>query len=331
MKPWLLLPPKLAHDLSPVALRIYSLFRHGPTPAWKPFVWKNIIFKNRLGLAGGVDKNAELLPVWSKIGCGFVEIGTVTPEEQKPNSGKILDRSLEDLALWNQMGFPSAGADDVYYNLQHQQENKLPPVFVNIGKNRATGNENAAADYILLLERFYNLADAFVINISSPNTSGLRELAKPANLKNFLTPLLSARNSLKNHFGLEKPVLLKLSPDLDDDAFKSIIDTCLDNSVDGFVLTNTTLARTTRKNFPLLGGVSGKPLQDLSKKALQIVSNHLGPGKQNKLLISVGGVMTAEDVFERIELGADLVEVYTALIFNGPQFFREVAQKINGN
>lgn len=330
MKPWLLLPPKLAHDLGPLALQLYSLFQQGPTPAWKSFVWKNIVFKNRLGLAGGVDKDAELLHVWSKIGCGFIEIGTITPEAQQPNPGKILDRSLEDLALWNQMGFPSAGADEVFYNFKRQHKDGLPPVFVNIGKNRSTTNENAAADYILLLERFYTMADAFVVNISSPNTSGLRELAKPENLKTFLSPLLSARNSLKNHFALEKPILLKLSPDLDEDALRSIVDTCLEQFVDGFVLTNTTLSRSTRKNFPLQGGVSGKPLQDLSKKALQIVCKHLGPEKQNKLLISVGGVMTAEDVFERIELGADLVEVYTALIFNGPQFFREVAQKING-
>ena len=330
MKPWLLLPPKLAHDLSPLALQIYSLIQQGPTPAWKSFVWKNIVFKNRLGLAGGVDKDADLLTVWSKIGCGFIEIGTVTPEMQKPNPGKILDRSLEDLALWNQMGFPSAGAEEVFYNLSRHQESGLPPVFVNIGKNRSTTIENATSDYISLLQRFYSVADAFVVNISSPNTSGLRELAKPENLKIFLAPLLSARNSLKNHLGLEKPVLLKLSPDLDDDSFKSIIDTCLQHSVDGFVLTNTTLARTTRKNFPLQGGISGKPLQDLSKKALQIVCSHLGAEKSKKLVISVGGVMTAEDVFERIDMGADLVEVYTALIFQGPHFFREVAQKFNG-
>lgn len=330
MKPWLSLSPQLAHDLSPIALQIYSLFKQESPPTWQPFVWKNIVFKNRLGLAGGVDKNGDLLNVWPKIGCGFVEIGTVTPEAQNPNSGKILDRSSIDLALWNQMGFPSAGAEDVFYNLKTFKEGSSLPVLINIGKNRTTTNENAALDYILLLEKFYSITDAFVVNISSPNTMGLRELSKAQNLNVFLKPILSARKNLQMHFGFEKPMLLKLSPDLEADDFKIIIDICLKNEIDGFVLTNTTLSRTTQKKFPLQGGVSGKPLQDLSKKALQIVCNHLGPEKEKKLLISVGGVMTAEDVFERIEMGANLVEVYTALIFQGPQFFRKVAQKING-
>ena len=330
MKPWLTLSPQLAHDLSPLALHLFSFFTKGKTPVWKSFVWKNIVFKNRLGIAGGVDKNGDLLNVWSKLGCGFVEIGTVTPQVQKSNSGKILDRSLADLALWNQMGFPSAGADDVYYNIKSFKETSSLPVFVNIGKNRITTNKNAALDYIILLERFYSMADAFVVNISSPNTEGLRDLAKAHSLNDFLNPLRLARKNLQTHFNFEKPVLLKLSPDLEMDDFKTIIDTCLENEIDGFVLTNTTLSRTTQKKFPLQGGVSGKPLQDLSKKALQIAGKHLGSEKGKKLLISVGGVMTAEDVFERIELGADLVEVYTTLTFQGPQFFRKVAQKING-
>ena len=331
MKPWLLLSPQLAHDLSPYALQLFSLLNKRPTPAWKSFVWKNIVFKNRLGLAGGVDKDADLLSVWSAIGCGFVEIGTVTPEPQKSNSGKILDRSLADQALWNKMGFPSAGAEDVYFNLKKfKDENSSLPVFVNIGKNRTTENAKAAQDYVQLLQRFYVLADAFVVNISSPNTSGLRDLARPDNLRSFLNPILEARSILAEKFQSEKPVLLKLSPDLESDDLKMILDTCVEKKIDGFVLTNTTLSRPTQKKFPIEGGVSGKPLQDLSKKALQVVCGHLGTEKGKKLVISVGGVMTAEDVFERIELGADLVEVYSALIFEGPQFFRKVAQSLNG-
>lgn len=331
MKPWLLLSPKLAHDLSPLALQLYSLFQQGPVPTWKSYIWKNIVFKNRLGLAGGVDKNADLLPTWARLGCGFVEIGTVTPQAQKPNSGKILDRSFSDQALWNRMGFPSAGADEVFFNLKEfKSETPALPILVNIGKNRETTNETAAEDYINLIQRFYSLADAFVINISSPNTAGLRELAKPDNLKKFLDPLLTARKQLHLEFNIEKPVLLKLSPDLEPDDFKAILDTSIEKKIDGFVLTNTTLARSTQKTFPVQGGISGQPLRDLSKKALQIVCSHLGQEKENNLIISVGGVMTADDVFERIEMGAHLVEVYTALIFKGPHFFREVAQQING-
>lgn len=330
MKPWLYIPPQLAHDLSPLALKLYSLFNSAPTPAWKSFAWKNIVFKNRLGLAGGVDKNGDLLNVWNDIGCGFVEIGTVTPEFQKPNPGKILDRSIEDQALWNKMGFPSVGASEVFYNIKNFKDHSKLPVFVNIGKNRTTANEDAYIDYVTLLERFYLYADAFVVNISSPNTSGLRELAKPENLNQFLKPILKARLALNQEGHSDKPILLKLSPDLEADDIKRIVDTSVENDLDGFVLTNTTLSRTTQKQFPAEGGVSGKPLQELSKKALRTVLSQLNSEKSKKLVISVGGVMTADDVFERIDMGADLVEIYTALIFKGPQFFREVAEQFNG-
>ncbi len=328
--PWLLLPAQLAHDLSPIGLQLYSLFQNAPTPTWKSFVWKNIVFKNRLGLAGGVDKNADLINVWGPIGCGFMEIGTVVPQPQKPNPGKTLVRSLKDLALWNQMGFPSAGAEDVYHNLKDYKQNSSLPVFINIGKNRATANEFASADYVTLLEKFYGVADAFVVNISSPNTQGLRDLAKAENLKKFLEPILRSRFELTENTGSEKPILLKLSPDMDSDDLKTVIDTCMKKKLDGFVLTNTTLQRKTLESFPQTGGVSGKPLQDLSKKSLQIVCNHLGKDKSKNLIISAGGVMTPEDVFERIEMGADLIEVYTALVFQGPGFFKEVARKFYG-
>ncbi len=323
MKPWLWLPAKLAHDLSPLAIDFYSQFFSERTPVWGSFVWKEIVFKNRLGLAGGVDKNADHLKAWQKLGCGFVEIGTVTPEAQSPNPGKIFDRSLNDLALWNKMGFPSAGAEDVYYNLKAYKENFCLPVFVNIGKNRTTKNENAHLDYIRLIHHFQNLADTFVVNISSPNTTGLRDLTQPEALQLFLRPLAEAQNN----FAEKKPLLLKLSPDLEKDDLKRVIDTAMKFEFDGFVLTNTTLARTTQKTFSSEGGVSGKPLATQSKQALRSMIDHLGQEKSKKLVISVGGVMTADDVFERIHMGADLVEVYTALIFSGLNFFRKVAEK----
>lgn len=321
MKPWLWLPPKLAHDLSPLGIDLYSLFHPEQTPSWNSFVWNNIVFKNRLGLAGGVDKNADHLPAWVRLGCGFVEIGTVTPAPQKSNPGKIFDRSVVDEALWNKMGFPSAGAEEVFYNLASFKKKSSLPVFVNIGKNRATPNEMAYVDYVSLIKYFHSVSDAFVVNISSPNTTGLRDLAKPAVLQSFLEPLSHAQDG----FEIKKPMLLKLSPDLDPDDLKRIIDVSTDFCIDGFVLTNTTLARTTQKSFPVEGGVSGKPVQQQAKKALQLAIAHLGSEKAKKLVISVGGVMTAEDVFERISLGADLVEVYSTLIFSGLHFFRKVA------
>ncbi len=325
MKPWLWLPPQLAHQLSPVAIDFYSLFHSEKVPSWNSFVWKNLVFKNRLGLAGGVDKNADHLPAWIRLGCGFVEIGTVTPQPQSANTGKIFDRSVSDLALWNKMGFPSAGASDVFYNLKNFKASSTLPVLINIGKNRTTPNELAHTDYIELVHQFHSIADAFVVNISSPNTTGLRDLTRPESLEAFLKPLSQSQAE----FSSRKPILLKLSPDLEADDLKRVIDSAIKFQIDGFVLTNTTLARNTQKTFPTDGGISGKPVQQQSKKALQIAIAHLGSEKSKKLVISVGGVMTAEDVFERISLGADLVEVYTTLIFSGLNFFRKVAQSAN--
>lgn len=320
IKPWLWLPPQLAHDLSPLAVELYSLFQKNEPPEWGAFSWRNIHFKNRLGLAGGVDKNAEHIAAWQKLGCGFVEVGTITPLAQNPNPGKIFDRSIKDKALWNKMGFPSAGADEVFYNLRALPPKSTVPLLINIGKNRSTTNENAYQDYNTLISKFHEIADAFVVNISSPNTKGLRDLASQESLEGFLKPLMNEKNIL----GCNKPILLKLSPDLQTDDLKRILDVSIQNHIDGFVLTNTTLSRNTYKKFSNEGGVSGKPLAELALMSLKTAIEHLGAEKSKKLVISVGGVMTAEDVFERIALGADLVEVYTALIFSGLNFFRKV-------
>ncbi len=320
IKPWLWLPPKLAHDLSPLAVELYSLTQENRTPRWGSIFWRNIEFKNRLGLAGGVDKNAKNLYAWQKLGCGFIEVGTITPQAQNPNPGKIFDRSIKDGAIWNKMGFPSAGADEAFYNLRAVRSELSVPLFINIGKNRTTSNENAHSDYCDLIEKFHQLADAFVVNISSPNTKGLRDLANKESLEAFLKPIMSKKKELN----CEKPILLKLSPDLEPDDLKRVLDVSIQNRVDGFVLTNTTLSRNTLKSFSVEGGVSGKPLAALSKLSLKTAIEHLGSEKSDKLVISVGGVMTEEDVFERISLGADLVEVYTALVFSGLNFFRKV-------
>ncbi|MEQ1723378.1 MAG: quinone-dependent dihydroorotate dehydrogenase [Pseudobdellovibrio sp.] len=320
LQPWLWLPPKLAHDLSPLAVELYSLFQEKRTPEWSSFSWQGLEFKNRLGLAGGVDKNAQHLLAWEKLGCGFVEVGTVTPLAQSPNPGKIFDRSIKDEALWNKMGFPSAGSDKAYYNLRAVKAECKIPLFVNIGKNRTTPNELAYDDYNTLIERFHEVADAFVVNISSPNTKGLRDLANKESLEAFLKPIMQQKLELNS----KKPILLKLSPDLEQDSLKRILDISIQNEVDGFVLTNTTLSRNTHKNFSNEGGVSGKPLAELAKLSLKTAIGHLGSEKTKKLVISVGGVMTEQDVFERISIGADLVEVYTALVFSGLNFFRKV-------
>lgn len=321
LKPWLWLPAKWAHDLGPYGLKILSLFYSQPTPSWKSFKYNNLVFKNRLGTAGGVDKTGESLNSWEKLGCGFLEIGTITPLPQGPNPGKIIDRDLDSKSLWNKMGFPSPGADEVYYNVRNFKTHSQTPVFINIGKNRTTPNEEAAKDYLYLIERFQDVADAFVLNISSPNTKGLRDLAKKENLELFLKPILQYK--IDNH--IKSSLLLKISPDLENADLQNVIATGIDLGLDGFILTNTTLSRSSNTTYPNEGGVSGAPLCQLSVEALKTAVEICKQKKSKKLIISTGGVMTVEDVFERIEMGADLVQVYTTLIFEGPFFFRKVA------
>lgn len=323
-KPWLLLPPKLAHDLSNWGLPLFTLIHRESIPTWKPLTWKGMHFRNPLGIAGGVDKNAEHLNSWWHLGCGFIEVGTVTPLPQDPNPGKIVDRDKKLEAMWNKMGFPSAGADEVFYNLRFHSGEYKTPIFVNIGKNRQTANESASEDYLFLIEKFKNHADAFVVNISSPNTQGLRNLQGREQLTQLLLPLL------KKSQEIQKPLLVKLSPDMPEEQFIESVQTCQLLGVNGLVLTNTTLSRPSGCRFPPEGGMSGKPLKDLSIKALQLAVKSLGEKRKDMLIISVGGIMTPEDVFERLQMGADLVQIYSALIFHGPQFFHDVARRYDG-
>lgn len=322
MRPWLLLPPKWAHDLSSLALPFVSHIHGKPIPEWNSFTWKDMTFQNPLGIAGGVDKNAEHLNDWWRLGCGFVEVGTVTPQPQNANPGKIMDRDMHLHAMWNKMGFPSHGADEVFFNLAFYAPRYRTPIFVNIGKNRATPNNEAVNDYLTLIDKFRPFADAFVVNISSPNTKGLRDLQNKDNLKALLGPILDK----VSHFE-PTPVLVKLSPDMGDEGLAEAIANCNDLGVDGFVLTNTTLSRPEGCHFPAEGGLSGAPLKSLSQRALQIAVETLGNSRKDKLLVSVGGIMSPDDVFERLQMGANLVQIYSALVFHGPGFFHEVARR----
>lgn len=319
MKPWLWIPPDWAHDISTWAMKMVSwVYEDQPIPQWQSKTWRGLHFPNPLGLAGGVDKDGENILDWWRMGCGFLEIGTVTPRPQDPNPGKIIDRDCAKQALWNRMGFPSLGASEVYYNLRRHGPPFRTPLFVNLGKNRDTPNSLAFEDYRDGLSVFESLAQVFVINISSPNTQGLRDLQKPESLKGLLGPLkdyVYARNN--------QPLLVKLSPDSQEEDFLNCVETCLALGVDGFVLTNTTLDRVLTPDFPKEGGVSGAPLKERSEACLQTLINILGKKKKDLLVVSVGGVSTPKDVFHRLDLGADLVQVYSTLVFNGPLFFRE--------
>ncbi len=312
--PWLCLPAPFAHDISQIFLTLrghFSKYIGGPkTFFWCERSWRGLHFSNPLGIAGGVDKNAEHLDAWWSYGAGFVEVGTVTPEPQAANPGKILRRNNNDFSVWNKMGFPNQGGEVILSRLS-SYKSRQTPIFVNIGKNRTTSNEKAVTDYVTLINKFETAADAFVINISSPNTTGLRDLLIPEALMPFLTTLRAATR---------KPQLLKLSPDLKDDEFTSALDISLKSGIDGWVISNTTT-----KFTPEGGGTSGLPLAERSQNLLKLAIRHLGPRRGDRLLVSVGGLLTANDIKERLALGADLVQVYAALIFSGPNFFQHVA------
>lgn len=311
-------PAQVAHDLSPYALPIIANLSPSKNPNWLSVKWNNLTFRNPVGIAGGVDKTGESLLAWQKLGCGFLEVGTVTPLPQSANPGKILDRDIALHALWNQMGFPNSGVENLKNRLQKIKHQLQVPLFINIGKNRETNLDEAFKDYVTGLNSLNSFADAFVINISSPNTKDLRSLLAKESLSRFLAPIVATK--------IEKPILLKLSPDMDEADIDNALQVSLDYKIDGWILTNTTLARPVGCKFPPQGGLSGKPLDDKSKLVLQKVISKLGQQRRGKLIISVGGVDSYVNILERLELGADLVQVYTALVYQGPLFFNKLSE-----
>ena len=284
---------------------------------WQPFDWRGLHFPNRLGIAGGVDKDARNIEDWWRLGAGFIEAGTITPRPQPGNTPPVLDRDRAHQALWNRLGFPSQGANKVKERLAALPTPRRAPVFANIGKNASTPLDAAAADYVELLKLLRGLVDAFVVNISSPNTKGLRDLLKPDRLQDFLGPILTEK---------KEPILLKLSPDMEDEELDRVLTISHDLGIDGWILTNTSQGIREHLSFPKEGGVSGRPLAARSKQLLERSLRQLGARRQGKLVISVGGIMSADDVRERLALGADLVQVYAALVFEGPFFLRKVAR-----
>ena len=321
VRPWLWLSPSLAHKLSPPLLNGLHFFTptHKP-PKWRPFDWRGLHFPNRLGVAGGVDKDARNVKAWWSLGAGFIEVGTITPLPQPGNTPPVLGRDVAQLAVWNRLGFPSQGVDKVKRRLSRLPMPRGTPVFANIGKNASTPLDQAHLDYIKLLDQLRGTVDGFVINVSSPNTKGLRELLKPDRLQDFLSPILQ---SLPKH---HDPVLLKLSPDMEEGELAQTLEISMALGIDGWILTNTSQSIRDNLSFPKEGGVSGQPLAGRSRQLLQRTIEILGDRRSDKLLISVGGILNADDVTERLELGADLVQVYSALIFEGPRFFRRVAK-----
>jgi dihydroorotate dehydrogenase len=300
--------------MAPYAAHVLSQFSQTNCD-WMSFEWGGNIYRNRLGTAGGLDKNARMINPLFRLGFGFVEIGTVTPEPQGANPGKILDRDWSQKALWNKMGFPNKGS---HYILKRLKDLKFRPgpIWVNIGKNRDTKLEDAHRDYEKVTSLLHPYADALVINISSPNTANLRELQSSRYLRDLLKPVRAMTS---------KPILLKLAPDQSEKDLEFAMSEALNQGVDGFILTNTTLSREIMRHWPKDGGVSGYPLATLSMTALKVATKVKQKSVSPFLIVSAGGVMTPQDVKLRLDMGADLVQVYSALVFEGFSFAQSVA------
>ncbi len=290
----------------PLAL---SLVERIARPHATPRTLFGLTFRSPIGIAGGFDKNATLMPFLAALGFGFLEVGTVTLRPQAGNPRPRLFRYAQEKALINRMGFNNDGADAVAARLKAWP--RTVPVFVNVGKNRDVPMEGAVESYVECYRRVAPFADAAVLNLSSPNTPGLRDLQKPEHLEALLHAVQSVRSG---------PVLIKIAPDLDDAQIGEIADVCVKRA-DGMICTNTTLDRLPGMNEA--GGLSGQPLMEKSTKVLAQVREAVGPEYP---LIGVGGVFTADDVRAKMAAGADLVQIYTSFIYEGPMVVRRLTE-----
>ncbi len=297
-----------------------------PPPAELPVRAFGIDFSNPVGLAAGLDKNGEHLDALGALGFGFIEIGTVTPRPQPGNPRPRLFRLPQHEALINRMGFNNHGVDALVRNVS--QSHWRGVLGINIGRNKDTPNERAADDYLTCLERVYPLASYVTVNVSSPNTPGLRDLQQGDSLQRLVATLMEAREKLATRHGARKSVLLKIAPDLDDAQMDAIAATLAGSGIDGLVCTNTTVDHSGIEGEPHAdeqGGLSGKPLFEKSTAVLHGMAQRLG---DEVPLIGVGGVLTGGDAAHKISAGAKLVQVYSGLIYRGPWLLTECVEEI---
>jgi len=283
-------------------------------------------FPNPVGLAAGLDKQAEHVDALAALGFGFLELGGVTPQPQPGNPQPRLFRIPEAQALVNRFGLNSVGIEAFVANLSRFA--KPCVIGVNIGKNKDTPNDKAADDYIQCLEALYPHVDYVSLNVSSPNTAGLRNLQEAETLAPLLSAIVRKRDALRDKRGRHVALALKISPDLDDDALRSIADVVRRERMDGVIATNTTVARADLEQYAngvQTGGLSGAPLRERSTRVIRTLSAAL----HGELpIIGVGGIMSGADAVEKLDAGATLVQIYTGLIYRGPRLVTECIETI---
>lgn len=284
-----------------------------------------LTFKNPVGLAAGLDKDATLIDELAILGFGFIEIGTLTPKPQEGNVQPRLFRLPGDRALINRMGFNNGGVEEAVKQLKKRKSHVL--IGGNIGRNKVTPNENAIDDYLICLETLHPYVDYFVVNVSSPNTPNLRDLQEKEPLKKLLQAVKAANGKKEK----PKPILLKIAPDLTDGQLDDIIQIVQETKIDGVIATNTTidhsLLKTGKQIAALIGagGISGKPLKARSTEVIQYLSKNSG---KSFPIIGVGGIFSEEDAIEKLEAGASLVQIYSGLVYEGPGIIKKIKQGI---
>jgi dihydroorotate dehydrogenase len=333
------LDPEKAHDLilglmqaagslSPVQRLIRKMYY---PKVMRSVAFAGLNFPNAVGLAAGFDKNATAWKGLSCLGFGHIELGTVTPRPQSGNPKPRLFRFPAETALINQMGFPGKGMDYVRSNIPSpgsSLERDRIILGINIGKNKDTPNQEAVKDYLVCLKTFYGRSDYCVINVSSPNTLGLRDLQGKDHLMMLLKQLVTERDKLQGESEKPFPLFVKLSPDLSDQELDDALEAICEIPADGVIVANTTIQRdgSLKSDLGIDGGLSGTPLKDLSTGMIRKIQRWTAGSLP---IIGVGGISSPEDALEKLDAGARLVQVYSGLVFNGPGLIRELVEGLS--
>ncbi len=322
------LDPESAHNLTLRLLQLShqtGLAKHlrAQLPE-KPVSIMGLNFKNPVGLAAGLDKNGDYIDALAELGFGFIEIGTVTPRPQPGNPKPRLFRLPEQQAIINRMGFNNQGIEHLITQVQKSHYDGI--LGINIGKNYDTPIENAQDDYLYGLRKAYACADYITINISSPNTKNLRQLQQGQQINDLLAALKTDQQKLGHHHDKHVPLMLKIAPDLTENEISHIARLLLEFSIDGVIATNTTIKRNSIANHPLAseaGGLSGAPLKQQSTQVIKTLARELN-GRIP--IIAAGGICSAEDALEKLQAGASLVQIYSGLIYQGPQLIEDIVR-----
>jgi dihydroorotate dehydrogenase len=279
-------------------------------------------FPNPVGMAAGYDKDGLGWRGLAALGFGHIEVGTVTPKAQPGNPLPRVFRLVEDEAVINRMGFPNKGADFLENRIKHARGNGFV-VGVNIGKNKLTPNESALDDYLYLTRKFYPVADYLAVNVSSPNTPGLRELQTKKALEDLLGPLSAEITAAGQATGRTVPMVVKLAPDMTDEELDGALEAIMNTGIDGVIISNTTIGRPHLHSHMAyeIGGLSGKPLKTLNTEMIRKVVERT---RGELPVIASGGIITPQDAQEKIDAGASLVQVYTGLIYTGPELVKDI-------